>query len=171
MASLTTRFLNRTFTAHPKFKTLFPSPSSLVLQTRSRLYSSNVLNNCPRTTTLNGTVAPRLLRAAGIFGIGLGLSSFLPKVHCDCESSTPGVDHWFKRYFCTAPQVASPATSPTVPPEYPPPPASSVSLYELSFGTVTGICAGVFIKKGAKAAAWFLGGIFVLLQVRFAANT
>ena len=44
-------------------------------------------------------------------------------------------------------------------------PTSSVSLYELGFGTVAGICAGVFVKKGVKAAAWLLGGIFVLLQV------
>lgn len=49
--------------------------------------------------------------------------------------------------------------------ELPPPPTSSVSVYELSFGTVAGFCAGVFIKKGAKAAAFLLGGIFVLLQV------
>ncbi|PPQ64106.1 hypothetical protein CVT24_008923 [Panaeolus cyanescens] len=48
--------------------------------------------------------------------------------------------------------------------ELPPPPVSSVSLYELGFGTVAGICAGVFVKKGAKMAAWFMGGIFVLLQ-------
>ncbi|KIK59766.1 hypothetical protein GYMLUDRAFT_74210 [Collybiopsis luxurians FD-317 M1] len=41
---------------------------------------------------------------------------------------------------------------------------SSVSLYELGFGTVAGICAGVFIKKGAKTIAFFLGGVFVLLQ-------
>ncbi|PFH50670.1 hypothetical protein AMATHDRAFT_144591, partial [Amanita thiersii Skay4041] len=51
-----------------------------------------------------------------------------------------------------------------VPEAYPPPPQSEISLYQLSFGTVSGICAGVFIKKGAKAVAWFLGGIFVLLQ-------
>ena len=48
---------------------------------------------------------------------------------------------------------------------YPPPPQSSVSMYELGFGTVAGICAGVFVKKGAKALAWALGGVFVLLQV------
>ena len=40
-----------------------------------------------------------------------------------------------------------------------------MNLYELSFGTVAGICAGVFIKKGAKAVAFFVGGVFVLLQV------
>jgi len=51
------------------------------------------------------------------------------------------------------------------PADRPPPPESSVSLYQLGFGTVAGVCAGVFVKKGAKALAWFLGGIFVLLQV------
>jgi uncharacterized membrane protein (Fun14 family) len=44
-------------------------------------------------------------------------------------------------------------------------PKSSISMYELGFGTVAGICAGVFVKKGAKAVAWLMGGIFVLLQV------
>lgn len=38
-------------------------------------------------------------------------------------------------------------------------------MYELSFGTVAGLCAGVFVKKGAKAVAFVLGGVFVLLQV------
>ena len=52
------------------------------------------------------------------------------------------------------------------PDELGPPPASSVSIYELGFGTVAGICAGVFLKKGAKALAFLFGGVFVLLQVR-----
>jgi FUN14 domain-containing protein 1 len=47
----------------------------------------------------------------------------------------------------------------------PPPPSSSVRPYELTFGTVCGVCAGVFIKKGARALAFVLGGVFVLLQV------
>ena len=47
----------------------------------------------------------------------------------------------------------------------PPPPESSVDKYGLTFGTVCGICAGVFVKRGAKILAFFLGGIFVLLQV------
>ena len=38
-------------------------------------------------------------------------------------------------------------------------------MYGLTFGTVCGICAGVFVKKGAKALAFVFGGIFVLLQV------
>lgn len=48
--------------------------------------------------------------------------------------------------------------------EYPLPPQSSLSLFELSFGAAAGICSGIFIKKGAKAVAWFLGGMFVFLQ-------
>jgi hypothetical protein len=38
-------------------------------------------------------------------------------------------------------------------------------MYELTFGTVCGICTGIFVKKGAKALALVFGGIFVLLQV------
>lgn len=54
----------------------------------------------------------------------------------------------------------------------PPPPASAdspssiINPYELGFGTVCGLCAGVFVKKGAKLLAFALGGVFVLLQVR-----
>lgn len=46
-----------------------------------------------------------------------------------------------------------------------PPVESSVNLTQLTFGTVCGICAGVFVKKGFKALAFLLGGVFVLLQV------
>ena len=59
-------------------------------------------------------------------------------------------------------QKTSPGSLPPLPEGAP---RSSVNLYELSFGTVAGICAGVFIKKGAKALAFTFGGIFVLLQV------
>jgi hypothetical protein len=47
----------------------------------------------------------------------------------------------------------------------PPSPESIVNMYELTFGTVCGVCAGVFVKKGARALAFVFGGIFVLLQV------
>ncbi|KAJ7109273.1 FUN14 family-domain-containing protein [Mycena epipterygia] len=93
---------------------------------------------------------PSILKAIGAVGLGLGLSVFArPSIRC--EGSRP----------------ASPVVPPQIPDgesQMPPPPESSVNLYELSFGTVAGICAGVFIKKGAKAVAFFLGGVFVLLQ-------
>jgi len=90
-----------------------------------------------------------IYKAAGlgsVASVGIGISVLSrPTIHCDA-STTPV------------------STKETTPHDLPPPPVSSVSLYELSFGTLAGVCAGVFIKKGAKALAWFLGGIFVLLQ-------
>ncbi|KAL8276691.1 hypothetical protein RQP46_010870 [Phenoliferia psychrophenolica] len=41
---------------------------------------------------------------------------------------------------------------------------SIINWTELSFGTVAGICVGVFVKKGLKAVAFALGGVFVLMQ-------
>ena len=70
----------------------------------------------------------------------------------------------------TAPQPQSTAAlgTPNLAP-LPPPPESAVNIYELTFGTVCGICAGIFVKKGAKTLATVFGGIFVLLQVSGAA--
>lgn len=45
------------------------------------------------------------------------------------------------------------------------PPESMLNVYQLTFGTVCGICTGVFLKKGLRAIAFLLGGVFVLLQV------
>lgn len=42
---------------------------------------------------------------------------------------------------------------------------SIVSPYQLTLGGVCGVCAGVFVKKGARALAFLLGGVFVLMQV------
>jgi len=94
----------------------------------------------------------------GVFSVatvGLGLSIYAGtrSIYCDTTDKT---------------KVPSPAAPPkgvgTEDNYIPPPPKSSVNVYELSFGTVCGICAGVFIKKGAKAVAFVLGGVFVLLQ-------
>ena len=79
-------------------------------------------------------------------------------------------DHWT---IAVTSKTTSPAAIPPpsqsqaapVQPPLPPPPTSSVKLYELTFGTVCGICAGVFVKKGARIVAFALGGVFVLLQV------
>ncbi|THU86426.1 hypothetical protein K435DRAFT_558387, partial [Dendrothele bispora CBS 962.96] len=91
-----------------------------------------------------------LVKGLGIAGVGLGLSlSLRPSIRCE-----------------PTPSATSPGPTPSKgqPDEIPPPPESTVSLYELSFGSVAGICAGVFIKKGLKTVAFFLGGVFVLLQ-------
>lgn len=43
-------------------------------------------------------------------------------------------------------------------------PKSMVNVYQLSFGTICGLCAGIFIKKGLKIIAFVLGGAYILLQ-------
>ncbi|KAH9952009.1 FUN14 family-domain-containing protein [Amylocystis lapponica] len=98
---------------------------------------------------------PTLYSFAGVAGLGLGLSLFAaPKIFCEPTAVTSK----------TATPVAAPAAPPPAQAPPPPPPQSSVSYYELTFGTVCGVCAGVFVKKGAKALAFVFGGVFVLLQ-------
>ncbi|GAA5824006.1 hypothetical protein JCM11251_003377 [Rhodosporidiobolus azoricus] len=41
---------------------------------------------------------------------------------------------------------------------------SILNLRDLGFGTVSGICVGVFVKKGLRMAAFVLGGAFIFLQ-------
>ncbi|KAG6335402.1 hypothetical protein ID866_3697 [Astraeus odoratus] len=98
-----------------------------------------------RSTSLTksrGRTIPFLLAATGV-GLGLANLSTPITVHCDAVSPPPEPE-----------------------PVLPPPPQSSVDFFELTFGTVCGVCAGVFVVKGARAIALVLGGVFVLLQVR-----
>ncbi|KZV64334.1 hypothetical protein PENSPDRAFT_588563 [Peniophora sp. CONT] len=91
---------------------------------------------------------------AGAVTLGLGISAFSSRNSVYCEpgdkvgSPTPA-----------APPKGAPAND-----GFPDAPKSNINLYELSFGSVCGGCAGVFVKKGAKALAFMLGGVFVLLQ-------
>ncbi|KAI0065462.1 hypothetical protein BV25DRAFT_1798710 [Artomyces pyxidatus] len=93
--------------------------------------------------------------SAGIAGVGLGLSLYTnaQTIYCDPMAG-----------ISPAPPPKGVEKKPKDLPPLPPPPQSSVNVYELSFGTVCGICAGVFVKKGAKVLAFLFGGVFVLLQ-------
>ncbi|KAI8998509.1 FUN14 family-domain-containing protein [Trametes punicea] len=95
----------------------------------------------------------------GVVSVGLGLSFLAaPIIYCDPVTSRTAPP-------ATVPPPSQGGAAPVQPsPPPPPPPASSVNFYELTFGTVCGICAGVFVKKGAKAVAFVMGGVFVLLQ-------
>jgi len=111
-----------------------PYTSRIILQARSNIH--------PHVVPPKGRL-PILFAVAGVTGVGLGLSAVTkPQIHCDIDSSK----------------------QPTYSTTLPPPPTSAVNYYELSFGTLCGICTGIFIKKGAKAVAFLLGGVFVLLQ-------
>ncbi|OCF55897.1 hypothetical protein L486_06653 [Kwoniella mangroviensis CBS 10435] len=88
------------------------------------------------------------------FSLGIGaavaftsLSLTLPNRQVRCESV-----------------LTPPSSGRTSPLPDDPQPGSILSVYELSFGAVCGICSGVFIKKGARAIAFLLGGVFILLQ-------
>jgi len=121
------------------------------------------------------TTAPvrrsNLLLYTGLAGAGIGLHAYsLNNVHCDSTR-----EFSLELAICVdiPPESASrqpppPVVTPPPAPEdsnLPPPPASTLNLFELTFGSVCGICAGVFIKKGTKFVAFILGGTFVLLQV------
>ena len=84
--------------------------------------------------------------------IGLGLSfltyhSNRQPIRCDTSGSLP------------RPAAAGSSASAGQAPE------SMLNVYQLTFGTVCGICTGVFLKKGLRAIAFLLGGVFVLMQV------
>jgi len=94
-------------------------------------------------TLLANKPRPLIYKSMALAGLGLSLATWnKPAIRCEAPENQLNA----------------------IPENYPPPPVSSISFYELGFGTVTGICAGVFIKKGAKALAFLLGGVFVLLQ-------
>jgi len=120
------------------------------------------------------TTAPvrrSVLLYAGLAGAGIGLHAYsLNNIYCDSMGITSFQLSVSADLFPeSAPQQAPPAvvTPPPTPKDsdLPQPPTSTLNLYELTFGSVCGICAGVFIKKGAKFVAFMLGGAFVLLQV------
>ncbi|KAI0934186.1 hypothetical protein AcW1_005794 [Taiwanofungus camphoratus] len=127
---------------------LGPVGSKFSLSRSVSTAASNLIHASPGKNSL-----PLLYKAAGVAGVGLGLSIFAaPKVFCEPIAST------------IYPLDTPPSPPGPFEPSEAPPPASSVNYYELGFGTVCGICAGVFVKKGAKALAFIMGGVFVLLQ-------
>ncbi|WVQ78488.1 hypothetical protein IAT38_000574 [Cryptococcus sp. DSM 104549] len=97
-------------------------------------------------------ISPLSLGIAGALALtGLSLSSPSRRVGCESATSVGQLN---------APRVVGESRRPLSSEQ----PQSIVNAYELSFGAVCGICAGIFVKKGAKAIAFLLGGAFVFLQ-------
>ncbi|KAG8764304.1 hypothetical protein FRC11_005108 [Ceratobasidium sp. 423] len=129
-----------------------------------RLHALSVESNIS-TKWKNISTQPKQwgLGAVATASVGLGLTAFAGKdIYCE-SSVSPNA-----RGLSAA--AHNPGSGNLGSDPLPPPPKSSLNTYELTFGSVAGICAGVFIKKGAKAVAFFLGGIFVLLQYFNAIN-
>lgn len=118
---------------------------------RPATISSRFQGTASRSSSSFSWVAPLTLLA------GLGLSS-MSKSPFQLEPNSP----FSNQKIGTSP----PFSSDTGLPNKADLPKSDVNVYNLGFGTVCGICSGIFIKKGAKFIAFLLGGGFVLLQVR-----
>lgn len=92
-----------------------------------------------------------LMLGGGSLIAAAGLGAFSSSVQC--ESARP--------YAASSPVVVAPKDDPTATTAEP---QSMVNVYQLSFGTICGVCAGIFIKKGLKLIAFFLGGLYIFLQ-------
>lgn len=94
-----------------------------------------------------------LMLAGGSIVAAAGLSAFTSQ-RVQCESARPYATP-------SAPvSVDTKGDTTTVSTE----PQSIINVYQLSFGTICGVCAGVFIKKGLKLIAFLLGGCYIFLQ-------
>ena len=157
----------RRFSVHTR-RTLFELSRVLFQSSRSNIHSGittdiSVIRHNARSRRSS---LPFLFTATGVVGVGLGLSAFNhPTIYCDGESHKFYIARLYSLFTSTEGSTIKNDYAAHTPGHLPSPPTSSVNFYELSFGTVCGLCAGVFIKKGAKALAFFFGGVFVLLQV------
>ncbi|GAC96456.1 hypothetical protein PHSY_004036 [Pseudozyma hubeiensis SY62] len=110
----------------------------------------------PRIFTASAPASSSTVRMALLLGSGgllfaTGLNSFTSApLHLDSA-----------RPYASSPPITSPTPPTNTTTEEP---ESIVNIYQLSFGTVCGICAGVFIKKGLKFFAFLFGGCYILLQ-------
>ena len=126
-----------------------------------------------RARPLSSYATPRrsiVALGTGLAGTGLGLTFYtnIQRLNCERESIVlPAHEQQLRNGKAMAPasQPHSKATGSSDPMALPPPPESIVNMYELTFGTLCGVCAGIFVKKGAKTLGFIFGGIFVMLQV------
>ncbi|CBQ71735.1 conserved hypothetical protein [Sporisorium reilianum SRZ2] len=124
-------------------------------RTRSEAAARNLR---PRVVAASASSSGATMRMGLLLGGGsliaaAGLSAFTSQ-KVQCESARP--------YATPSAPVSVSTTNDTT--TVSTEPKSIVNVYQLSFGTICGFCAGVFIKKGLKLIAFLLGGGYVLLQ-------
>jgi hypothetical protein len=103
----------------------------------------SVTLSIPRTLPKSNNQSRRTLYTAGV-GLGLTFLTY----------------HSYRRPILCDAAVPRPTSAGSGAP-----PESMLNAYQLTFGTVCGICTGVFLKKGLRAIAFLLGGVFILMQV------
>ncbi|CAO1637621.1 unnamed protein product [Sympodiomycopsis kandeliae] len=131
--------------------TFFNSNAKRLHQNQKRLLTSD-LNSRSRSYSQQSFWGSRWTQAgaAGLVGVTLASQTF-SSTRYQCQGTT--TESSSRPYVTSSPP--EPATDS---------PESIVNIYQLSFGTICGICVGIFIKKGLKFVGFFLGGVFVLLQ-------
>ncbi|ORY89166.1 FUN14 family-domain-containing protein [Leucosporidium creatinivorum] len=123
-----------------------PSAPSSILRQRTLCTSTPTFT--PRSASFLNSYRTALALVLPTVALGVGLSS--KDVECASDRS----------YATPAPPANVLGGTPADAPEA----ESIINLRDLSFGTVSGICVGIFVKKGLKAVAFALGGVFVLMQ-------
>ena len=118
-------------------------PIAISISADSRISHQHERKSEQQDATRSVVIGGSMLAILGVWAWERQRNS--PSVSCD--SARPYV------------QAAADAANPNGPP-----PESIVDLYQLSFGTACGVCAGIFIKKGLKLIAVMLGGTYVLMQ-------
>ncbi|KAH8927477.1 hypothetical protein BT69DRAFT_1330387 [Atractiella rhizophila] len=123
------------------------------------------------TRTFSVAIKPSLRKGSGLWssraiylGTAFGSSTalFLSLPSQPFRLDTPSLPSNAQVEPSSPPQPPSPSR--LTPPPPPPSGTSNVSISSLSLSTVLGISTGIFIKKGLKLLAFFLGGLFVLIQ-------
>ncbi|KAL1409042.1 hypothetical protein Q8F55_005866 [Vanrija albida] len=126
----------------------FSTPPNAASSLRSRFQQAQVVARAKPAPK------PRASNAF-LYAIGLGLAgvTFGQRTKLDAPAPAPA---GIRQTYVNPNPPARVADDPPV--------ESILSIGQLSFGAVCGISAGVFVKKGLKALAFVLGGIYVLLQ-------
>ncbi|BGP42382.1 hypothetical protein JCM10449v2_006387 [Rhodotorula kratochvilovae] len=127
-------------------------------------FARSLCSTSTHTSTSSSASFLRSYRLAVALSLPLGavtLSALSPSARpLQCASDRTYAE---KRAYDLAEQSAAAAKTPAAAPAGGEA-ESILNLRDLSFGTVSGICVGVFVKKGLRAAAFTLGFVFVGLQ-------
>ncbi|GAA6028902.1 hypothetical protein JCM8097_001496 [Rhodosporidiobolus ruineniae] len=137
---------------------LSPSPSPAFSRPSLPSYTRTL---CTTTPTHTAPARSFLTSYRALLAVGLTTSavafSTLSSSALDCASDRSA-------YAASQPPTLADSTAGAGGAGAPKEAESILSWRDLSFGTVSGICVGVFVKKGLRMAAFVLGGAFVFLQ-------